>query len=472
MKRTKIIATLGPATHTEEIITKLLTAGPDGSGMDAVRLNFSHGSYEDHVALMHMVRASSAKLNKHVAIIQDLQGPKIRLGKLPEAGVEIKDNQEVIFDTGRDEYTDGIFPVDFKELHKSVKSGDRLLLNDGRVSTKVLEVTGTQIKVQVLHGGLLSSHKGINVPDSAITSSSLTAKDRADAKFGLEQNVDYIALSFVRRPEDIQELRDIITAHEGVVEFPTKIIAKMERPEAIINMSAIIDAVDVVMVARGDLGIETPAARVPVLQKQLIVTALSAQKPVIVATQMLDSMQTSPQPTRAEVSDVANAVIDEADAVMLSNETATGQFPVETVAMMAEIITNTELSPFDDLTPPTPRHNQDSLAAEVRHAVEKVNAKIIITATRDGKIACHISHYRPQVPIVVVTENDRVARQLALVSGVYAVLGSLASEEDIMKTAREYALIRGLAKAGDQAVVALGNMVNQGIISLVEVKPV
>ena len=464
MKRTKIIATLGPNTHTEEIISTLMQ-----KGMNAVRLNFSHGTYDDHAALMQMVRAAAKKLNKHVAIIQDLQGPKIRLGKLPEAGVEIKDNQEVVFDTGRDEYSDEIFPVDFKELHESVKTDDRLLLNDGRVSTKVLEVNGTQIKVQVLHGGLLSSHKGINVPDSAIASSSLTAKDRADAEFGLKQNVDYIALSFVRKPEDIQELREIIVKHEGAVEFPTKIIAKMERPEAITNMQAIVDVVDVVMVARGDLGIETSAANVPVLQKQLIAAALLAQKPVVVATQMLDSMQTSPQPTRAEVSDVANAVIDETDCVMLSNETATGQFPVETVAMMAEIIVDTENSPFDDLIPPAPRQNNDSLAAEVRHAVEESGATVIITATHDGEIARHISHFRPQVQIVAVTDNERIARQLSVVSGVYAVLGSLESETSILSVAHEYILAENIAQTGDRAVVALGQ--NQQI-SLVEIKAV
>lgn len=464
MKRTKIIATLGPATHTQEIITTLIQ-----KGTDAVRLNFSHGTYDDHAALMQMVRATATKLNKHVAIIQDLQGPKIRLGKLPEAGVEIKDTQEVIFDTGLDEYTKGVFPVDFKELHESVKPGDRLLLNDGRVSTKILKVVGTQITAQVLHGGLLSSHKGINVPDSTITSSSLTAKDRADAEFGLKQNVDFIALSFVRRPEDIQELREIILAHEGTIEFPTKIIAKMERPEAIVNMRAIIDAVDVVMVARGDLGIETAAANVPILQKELIAAALYAQKPVVVATQMLDSMQTSPQPTRAEVSDVANAVIDEADCVMLSNETATGQFPIETVTMMGDIITYTENSPFDNLTPPAPLQNQDSLAAEVKHSVEETGAAVIITASHDGEIARHISHFRPQVPIVVVVDNERLARQLALVSGIYAVIGSLASEEAILAVAHEYIVAANIARVGSQAVVALGQ--NQQI-SLVEIKAV
>lgn len=456
MKRTKIIATLGPASHTPEIITQMMR-----SGMDAVRLNFSHGSYQDHAALIAMVRQAALTLNKHVAIIQDLQGPKIRLGTLPETGVEINDAQTIIFDTGRDTYADGIFPVDFKELHESVKPGDRLLLNDGRVSTQVLAVQGTQITVKVLHGGLLSSHKGINVPDSTITSSSLTAKDRADAEFGLQQKVDYIALSFVRQPADIHELRAIISEHEGEVEFPTKIIAKMERPEAIANMTAIIEAVDVIMVARGDLGIETAAANVPVLQKQVIAAALAAQKPVIVATQMLDSMQTSPQPTRAEVSDVANAVIDETDCVMLSNETATGQFPVETVAMMAEIIRDTEISPYDDKLPPPAQQPNSVWASEVRQAAEKAKAGAIIVIDASGEIAREVSHFRPQVPILAIVSAERLARQLSLVSGVYASVGTV---DQVM----EYGQSLALFQAGDQIVLVS----DQKQISLVEAKAV
>lgn len=456
MKRTKIIATLGPASHTPEIITQMMR-----SGMDAVRLNFSHGSYQDHAALIAMVRQAALTLNKHVAIIQDLQGPKIRLGTLPETSVEINDAQTIIFDTGRDTYADGIFPVDFKELHESVKPGDRLLLNDGRVSTQVLAVQGTQITAKVLHGGLLSSHKGINVPDSTITSSSLTAKDRADAEFGLQQKVDYIALSFVRQPADIHELRAIISEHEGEVEFPTKIIAKMERPEAIANMTAIIEAVDVIMVARGDLGIETAAANVPVLQKQVIAAALAAQKPVIVATQMLDSMQTSPQPTRAEVSDVANAVIDETDCVMLSNETATGQFPVETVAMMAEIIRDTEISPYDDKIPPPAQQPNSVWASEVRQAAEKAKAGAIIVIDASGEIAREVSHFRPQVPILAIVSAERLARQLSLVSGVYASVGTV---DQVM----EYGQSLALFQAGDQIVLVS----DQKQISLVEAKAV
>ncbi len=468
MKRTKIIATLGPATHTKEIITDLIN-----NGLNAVRLNFSHGSYDDHTALIAMVRAAAAEQKVHIPIIQDLQGPKIRLGVLPENGVEVADGEEIVFDTSKSDYADKIFPVDFKELHESVKSGDRILLNDGRVVAKATQIEGTKISAKVEHGGLLSSHKGLNVPDSHISSSSLTDKDRADAVFGLSQGVDYIALSFVREPKDVLELRDLITKHEGKVEFPTRIIAKMERPEAIQNATKIIDVVDVIMVARGDLGIEIAESKVPVVQKQLIEAALAAGKPVIVATQMLDSMQDSPLPTRAEVSDVANAEIDLADAVMLSNESATGKFPRETVAMMASILTETEQSVYDDRLPAPPDHNSDSLALEVRHTVEEINAAVIYTATTDGAIAAHISHFRPQVPIVAVTPSDRLARQLGLYSGVYATVGSLSSAEAAIEAAHAFTLAKNLAPVGADAVVALGEpLSNTQVVSVLEVKAV
>lgn len=468
MKRTKIITTLGPATHTKEIISDLLK-----NGMDAVRLNFSHGTYDDHAALIALVRAVAAEHSRNVPIIQDLQGPKIRLGVLPTEGVMVNDGEEVIFDTAAIEYTDKIFPVDFKELHQFVKPGERLLLNDGRVSTKILSVNNTQVTVIVEHGGALSSHKGLNVPDSNVTVSPLTAKDRADAIFGIAQKVDYIALSFVRQAEDITELRDLIKENEGETLVPVKIIAKMERPEAIANATAIIAATDAIMVARGDLGIEIAEAKVPVVQKQLIEAALAAGKPVIVATQMLDSMQDNPLPTRAEVSDVANAEIDLADAVMLSNESATGKFPRETVAMMSSILAETEASVYDDRLPAPPDHNSDTLALEVRHSVENSGAKIIFTATENGEIARHISHFRPQVPIIVVTNNDRVARQLGLFSGIYAVVAPLSSASEVLEVARHYALVNGFCQPGDKAVVALGEPLDSSReISVLEVNAV
>lgn len=471
MKRTKIIATLGPATHTEDKITSLIEAG-----VDAVRLNFSHGTYDDHAALITLVRVAAQKLNRQIAIIQDLQGPKIRLGTLPEAGVVITDGESVIFDTSVHEYSGAVFPVDFAQLHESMKPGDRLLISDGQISTQVTAIAGTQITATVVHGGTLFSHKGINVPDSAIAVSALTTKDRADAEFGVSQGVDYIALSFVRQPSDITELRQLIAQKVSGTVAP-KIIAKMERPEAVTNMVAIVAETDVIMVARGDLGIEIASAQVPVVQKQLIETARSAGKPVIVATQMLDSMQHSPQPTRAEVSDVANAVIDLTDAVMLSNETATGDFPVETVAMMASIITTTEASKFDNANPLTTSVQNlvgpDVLAALTRQASDKTEATMIITATRDGELARHISQVRPSVPIITVTDNDLVARQLALFSGVYATLGSLESEEQALQVAHEFVLGHNWAKAGEIAVVAVGKpFATAHTISILEIKAV
>ncbi len=468
MKRTKIIATLGPATHTKEIISDLIS-----KGMDAVRLNFSHGTHADHADLIALVREVAQEHNRHIAIIQDLQGPKIRLGILPDAGVEVIGGQEVVFDTALNEYQDNQFPVDFKILHTFVKPGERILLNDGRVTGTITSVQDTKITVHIEHGGLLSSHKGLNVPDSQVTISPLTEKDRADAVFGISQKVDFIALSFVRQASDIQELRALITQTEGDLIPSTGIIAKMERPEAIENSAAILAATDAIMVARGDLGIEIAEAKVPIVQKQLIAAALAVNKPVIVATQMLDSMQENPLPTRAEVSDVANAEIDLADAVMLSNESATGKFPRETVAIMSDILREAEASVYDDRLPTPPEGNTDTVAQAVRQRAEESGAVIIVTASAQGRIARHLSHFRPQVPIVVVTDNERVARQLALVSGVYAVSGNLQSIDSVLTTATKYAVNNQLCMTGDTIVIALSNpLAADSEISVLETKAV
>ncbi|OGH64067.1 MAG: pyruvate kinase [Candidatus Magasanikbacteria bacterium RIFCSPHIGHO2_01_FULL_41_23] len=486
LKRTKIVATLGPATHTEEIIAGIINAG-----VDVVRLNFSHGSYADHALLIERVRQVATTIKKPIAILQDLQGPKIRLGKLPDAGVAVNDNDTIIFDTIAKEYADStlrgdsvepsslqadsIFPVDFSELHEHVKSGERLLINDGRIQTKIIAVNGTQISATVLHGGLLSSHKGINVPDSKITVSAITPKDRADAEFGVLQGVDYIALSFVRSANDINELRAIISLADKN-STAIKIIAKMERPEAVANQAAIITVADGIMVARGDLGIEIDAAEVPIVQKELIEAARIAGKPVIVATQMLDSMQDSPQPTRAEVNDVANAVIDHADAVMLSNESATGHYPFETVQIMADIIRTTEASKYDDVLPDVENKSaltDDVLSELVRLASQETIAKAILTVSFDGQIARHISRCRPQVPIIVVTNDDRVTRQLALNSGVYAITKNPQNSDEALAVAMQYALDLGLVIHGDTIVAAFGEPFNSAhTISVLKVKAV
>ncbi len=415
-KRTKIVATIGPACKEVETLVKMIEAG-----MNVARLNFSHGTHDEHAKLIQNIREAAQKTGKVIAIMQDLQGPKIRVAEMPEKGVELKEGEQIIFDTGADMYIEGIIPVGFKELHLHVKVGERLLLNDGRVETMVESVEGTKIKVRIKNSGLITSHKGINIPDSGLTISALTEKDKQDAAFGVEHSVDIIALSFVTRAKDVIELRELIHTLDKNTE-PIHIITKIERGAAIEHIDEILEAADGIMVARGDLGIEIPAAHVPIVQKTLITKALHAAKPVIVATQMLDSMQENPRPTRAEVSDVANAVIDHADAVMLSNETATGKYPVETIETMRDIIIETENSGYDDLSQtvhePGQKTADEAMTEMARLLADQVDAKCILAASLTGTTARLISHQRPELPILVATNNPRVEAQLNLVWGV------------------------------------------------------
>ncbi len=340
-KRTKICATIGPACEKVETIVEMIRAG-----MNMARLNFSHGDYQSHAKAIQHIRQAAEVVGEKILIMQDLQGPKIRVGLLPEAGVQITTGQELIFDTGTSTHEGGIIPLDHPELHQFVKPGDRMLIDDGRLEVKIMKVQDTKIMAEVVEAGVITSHKGLNFPDSNLQISPISNKDIEDLKFGLEQGVDFVALSFVSLAEDIKQLRNLIT--EFKTSSSVKIIAKIERQAAVKNLKEIVEASDMVMVARGDLGLEIPEAEVPVVQKQIIEMAHQASKPVIVATQMLDSMRESTRPTRAEVSDVANAVIDRADYLMLSNETATGKHPVLAVKTMAEIIVATEKSKYDD----------------------------------------------------------------------------------------------------------------------------
>lgn len=333
MKRTKIIATIGPASEHKKILTGMIK-----NGLDMARLNFSHGSYENHQLLIKNIRATARKLHKRVTILQDLQGPKIRIAELSRP-VIIKKNQIVVI--GRD------FSLDV-DLSKSIKKGQRILVEDGLMELKVTGVKGQLISCKVVNGGRVESHKGVNLPDTKITFPILTDKDIADLQFGLKHGVDFVALSFVRDGKDITNLKKLIKKYLPSRKKTPLVIAKIERQEAIKNFNKILKQTDWVMVARGDLGVELPDYEVPVIQKDIIAKCRAAKKPVIVATQMLDSMIRNPRPTRAEVSDVANAVIDNADAVMLSGETATGKYPVEAVTEMRQIIEDTEASPYDD----------------------------------------------------------------------------------------------------------------------------
>ncbi len=467
-KRTKIVATLGPASESVAIIRALVE-----QGVNVFRLNFSHGTYENHALLIANIRTVAQELNQFLAIMQDLQGPKIRLGTLPSDGVDITDGETIVFHTNTEDYHPGSLPIDYHLLHQFVKMNDRLLINDGRIETKITDVTGTKITVVVTHGGHLESHKGINVPDSHITASSLTEKDRADAAFGIEHGVDYMALSFVKTAADVQELRTIIETAKAEI----KIIAKIERPEAVANIKEILTVADGIMIARGDLGIEIPPASVPITQKDLVASALSVAKPVIVATQMLDSMQTSPRATRAEVSDVATAVIDHADAVMLSNESATGSFPVETVTTMSDILVTTEASRYDDI--PYLEHYgasvpvTEAMSNILQLLVTDIGARAIITASPTGSTAAMISRHRLQIPVLTAVAKDTTARQLAVFSGIYPFLFSGVSAEDCIQAGLEFGKKQGMLTSGEKVIVAFSDpftMNSDEPITILEVK--
>ena len=476
-KRTKIVCTIGPASESVTTLTAMIKAG-----MNVARLNFSHGSYENHALLIKHVRAVSEKTGEPIAIMQDLQGPKIRVGALPKSGVNLKAGETITFDTAADGYTKGIFPIDFKNLHEYVKTGERLLLNDGRVGTTVVKIVGTKIQAKVLNGGVITSHKGLNIPDSQLTISAMTKKDKEDVRFGVEQGVDFIALSFVTNAKDILDLRYLIKEYErelGLkVEQQIRIVAKIERREAVRNIKEILDVADGVMIARGDLGIEIAAAEVPLVQKSLIDKALSAAKPVIVATQMLDSMQENPRPTRAEVSDVANAVIDHTDAVMLSNETATGKYPVQTVEEMARIISTTEASVYDNLVVREhagKKQKIDTVISEMsRLLADDIGAKLILAASLSGETAHLISRYRPEIPVVVATSTDRVERQLNLSWGVVPfVLVPCRTIEELVERSLIHLKKKKIARAGDKIIVVAGEPVGHaGHVNLLEVREV
>ena len=346
-KRTKIVCTIGPASGDAQKLLALVNAG-----MNVCRLNFSHGTHADHAALIQRIREIREQTGEPLAILQDLQGPKIRVGDLPKEGVKLEIGKRIIFTTGAADIPEKL-PVTYPRLHEDAKVGQTILLDDGLLSVKVTAVQGNDVICDVVNGGVLTSHKGMNLPETKTMISALSEKDREDVKFGVGQGVDWIALSFVRSAEDIRELRALIQsetqAQKIADETPIRIIAKIEKPEAIEHFDEILDAVDGIMVARGDLGIEIAAERVPILQKEIIRKCLDAAKPVVVATQMLDSMIRQPRATRAEISDVANAVIDHADATMLSGETASGAFPIDAVRTMASTIQEAEKSAYDDL---------------------------------------------------------------------------------------------------------------------------
>ena len=411
-RHSKIVCTIGPATRSPRMIRKLFDAG-----MDVARLNFSHGTHEEHAATIAMLRDTSGLLKRPIAILADLQGPKIRTGVLAGGGtVLLRSGQRFVITTSKILGDSTRVNTTFQALPREVKRGDCILLSDGLIKLRVEKTTHSEVICQVENGGTLGEHKGINLPGVKLRVPAVTAKDRVDLRFALEQKADYIAASFVRRPEDVQVAKDLINRAGAT----TPVIAKLEKPEAIDNLDEILQVSDGVMVARGDLGVEMSPERVPVVQKNIIARARELRRPVITATQMLESMTENPRPTRAEASDVANAIFDGTDAVMLSAETASGKYPVEAVAMMARIIEEAEASIHEFPRPAAQEKLKvaETVAELVCHASRELHMKLIAVFTHSGFTARLVSRYRPLVPIIAFSPEQQTRRRMSLLWGV------------------------------------------------------
>ncbi|OGH68969.1 MAG: pyruvate kinase [Candidatus Magasanikbacteria bacterium RIFCSPHIGHO2_02_FULL_45_10] len=452
------------------------------AGMNFARLNFAHGTYDSHAILINRLRAVEKKTGEPLAILQDLQGPRIRIGSLRSGGITVKTNQEVFFNTAKKKFISGEIPVDHPELHKFLRKRQRILVDDGRIEFVVTEVNGSKITAKVVQEGVIHSHKGINLPDSLIKLPALSQKDRRDLRFGIKMGVDAIGLSFVSSAKDIKEARLLINEileAEKIPLRPIAIIAKIETKEAIKNIRSIIIASDGVMVARGDLGLELPTGEVPVIQKKIIDEANRQAKPVIVATQLLNSMQTSRRPTRAEASDVANAVIDHADALLLTNETANGAFPILAVKTMTDIIISTEKSVYDDIALP-PLHFRGlpidgAIADTVKLLSDEVTIAAVVTATKRGLTARLLSHVRPLPMVIVGTENQDTSRQLSLSWGIKPVVMTPfpLNTKELQERLILYIKDEKIAKKGQKIIVVAGEPIGLAEhVSTVEVRTI
>ena len=452
-RRTKIVATIGPATESPERIRELIQAGAT-----TFRLNFSHGDHSEHATRIATIRQVAHELGVHIGILQDLQGPKIRLGRFEEGPITLSKGDHFALTSKQVRCNQTVATVTYDKLAEEVTDGSRILLDDGRVEMKVdrVDEVDQTLHCMVTVGGVLSNNKGVNFPDVQLSVRALTTKDRQDLAFGLQQGVDWVALSFVRNPSDMQEIRELIRKHG----FSTPVVAKIEKFEAIDQIDAILPLCDGVMVARGDLGVEMPAEEVPLLQKDLIHKANSLGIPIITATQMLDSMASSPRPTRAEVSDVANAILDGTDAVMLSNETAVGDYPVEAVETMATIARRIER---DYPQRPTDTHLPSTIPNAISGAVSSIarqlNAAAILPLTKSGATAHNVSKFRPSTPILAITSEVGVARKLQLVWGVTPLLiETQKSTTATFTLAMGVAQEMGVLKDGDLCVQTAGTL--------------
>ena len=463
MRRTKILATIGPASSSEEMIYRLLT-----SGVDAFRLNFSHGKHDEHARTIATIREVATELGRYIPIVGDIQGPKLRIGDV-EGVQQLETGQPFLISTEKQVGNAKKVSTPFTPLPQEVQVGHRILINDGLVELVVTAVDRTSVSTRVIHGGPISSKKGMNFPDSELTIPAITEKDRADVKFAVEQKLDYVAASFIRRKSDIVGLRELLHEHGG---DELHVIAKLEKPQAIDNLDEILEVSDGVMVARGDLGVELPPEAVPIMQKKILARASRSGRFAITATQMLESMTTNSRPTRAEASDVANAIFDGSDTVMLSAETASGRYPVETVQMMSRIIFSAEanrqyvsaewerepfrkISETDEFT--------DALAGAANYAAEQLDAKYLVVFTQTGFAARLMSKFRPKVPIIALTPSVWVARRMNLLWGVQPFVMREAGEyhEQIVDRVDDFLLSKDIVRGGDRLVILMGSPIYQ-----------
>lgn len=453
MRRTKIVCTLGPASSSESTIRAMVRAG-----MDVARLNFSHGTHQSHAQAITRVRKVSAEEGRVVAVLQDLQGPRIRIGEMPENGARLQPGSRFVLTTNEVAGTSKVATVRGARLSLDVKPGDTILLDDGAIELKVVDTTETDVISTVVVGGVLKSHKGVNIPGRTLSVPAITEKDRADLAFGIAQGVDYVALSFVRSAADVHHLRGVMAELGGDI----PIMSKIEKHEAIDNFEEILLASDAIMVARGDLGIEVAAEQVPLLQKMIIHRCNAAGKPVVTATQMLDSMIRNPRPTRAEVNDVANAILDGSDATMLSGETAVGAHPVAAVQTMARIAEATdEALPYDDLMRKTAttrmRNVTDAIGQGTCEMAYELGAGAILTSTESGYTAKMVARHRPPTRIVATTPSDTTLRQLALVWGVHPHLTPrYRTTDEMIRSVVRVAVEAGHVSEGDLVVITAG----------------
>ena len=459
MRRTKIVCTIGPATNSEEQLERLMRAG-----MNVARLNFSHGTQQDHALVIERLRTLADRLGYSIAILQDLQGPKIRVGSLEHGQpVKLVDGAKVTITTRDIPGTAEMISTTYQALPQDVKVDDCILLDDGLLELQVLGKDETTVQCVVVHGGILKEHKGINLPGVAVSTPALTEKDRDDLRFGIRHGVDYVALSFVRKPEDVLEAKSYIRQFQAEMggknaPVPVPLIAKLEKPEAVAHLDAILEVVDGVMVARGDLGVEMAPEKVPLIQKQIIAKCNDLGLPVITATQMLESMVTNPRPTRAEASDVANSILDGTDAIMLSAETATGAYPIEAVQMMVRIALATEAGNSTARQPHCQRLSQAHAVSHAARALsEEASVQAIVVFTRSGASAHLISKDRPRVPIVAYTPSEHVYRQLSLWWGVWPYrLTMQGSTEDLIAVVSQRLQDDRLIQQGEHVVIMGG----------------